>query len=77
MFDIIDKDKLIKTIQDEIGIPYYPYSSYSSNFEDKIREIARYEANQQVQFAINRAVEAIIKHLYTHSEFEKDIGLKD
>lgn len=75
MFDINDKEALIDNILNEIGIfnirhKFYNQSMINTSLDDILSEID-YEVNQHTRNIIH----CIIRHLYTHQEFEKDIGL--
>jgi hypothetical protein len=78
MFDIGDKDKLIQTIKANIechtvNIPY------SYNESDLDRALVRHMADiieHMAKDIAKLAVQEIINHLYTCSEFETDLGLR-
>jgi hypothetical protein len=78
MFDIADKNKLIEQIMADISMPSHYDNSYGyGSIEDKIKIIANAQTYMQLQYVVPKIVESIISHLYTYSEFEKDLGLKD
>jgi uncharacterized protein YqeY len=77
MFNIADKKLLIDTIQAEIRC-YYPYMDKDYD-NGPIGQVINDRIERMVRSAVHdmacKTAEILVKHLYTHQEFEKDIGL--
>lgn len=74
MFDITDKDALIQEIMNEIGYPRID-NCYSNEITGVIMNEVKYKIEMAIDEHVRKAVQSVIMHLYTHSEFEQDMGL--
>ena len=85
MFDINDKKKLIEEIQAAVACTYtaepYVYSGDYNQFGDYLTKyvasIANKIAKQVATDVAKETIKQIISRLYTHTEFETDLGLRD
>jgi uncharacterized protein YbcV (DUF1398 family) len=83
MFDIGDKEKLIREILGSVdsvwvqrdNVNTYPNSSNDIN--ELVTRIAAEVAERIAKDVVKEAVTQIITRLYTHNEFERDLGLRD
>lgn len=85
MFNI-DRAELKKQLKSKIeqNIPYY-YGNHStpssvihvnhSELENLIRRVAHEEASKIIRIALPGIIDNLVDSLYSHDEFERDIGL--
>lgn len=82
MFNIVNKEDLIQEIISNVlsHHPYKPntpiYLGNHSDIEDYIKEIAFEISKEVVRDVCQVVIREIISRLYTHSEFEQDLGLR-
>lgn len=75
MFREEDKEELKNKIYNQISIDLSMPSFNSYESLDQQLSNIKYSVENSIEMGIRQAVSAIIDELYTHENFERDIGL--